>query len=92
MRLYVKMRDIDDVTLDGQKEFIRKYIEEYCNFGRCGVEIDKFIEHTIDGPGLKSKNFIVGTCEVSEDADFERIELKMKLFNVHQYFVIFAIL
>lgn len=92
MRLYFKMRDIENVDDEGQKEFIRKYIEDYCHFGRCGVEIDSFIDHRVSEPGLKGKHFVVGSYQVRKDADFDRIQLKIKLFDVHRYFVIFAIL
>jgi hypothetical protein len=92
MRLYFKIRDIENLDLSAQKAFIKRYVEDVCHLERCGVEIETFIEHYVESAPLKSRNFIVGSYQVRQDADFPRIELKMKLFNVHDYFVIFAIL
>jgi len=91
MRLYFKMRDIENVDIEEQKKFIHRYVTDYCHFENCGVEVESFIEHTIEDSLFRSRSFVVGSYLVKEDADFERIQLKMRLFNVHSHFVIFML-
>ena len=91
MRLYFKMRNIEHLGLDEQKAFIKKYVEDYCHLQQCGVETQTFIEHEIEESPLKIRNFMIGSYKVKEDADFARIELKMKLFNVQEHFIVFVL-
>ena len=94
MYLFLKMREIKEFDLKDQEEFITKYIFTYCELDKDGI---KFLDFSIHDPNYSEKLdpdkklYAVARCSIELNANFEKIESKIKLFNLHEYFNLFCV-
>lgn len=92
MKLYFKIRDVRGLDIPSQKELIQKYVTGYCHLEKYGIDLINFVDHEVEESSLRSKKFVIGAYEVGDNANFDQIELKMKLYDVHNHFIIFMLL
>jgi hypothetical protein len=85
------MRNPEDLTSEEQEAFIEKYVTTRCHFEKYGFKFENFIEHKTVESKTAGQLFVIGMYDVDPEADFDKIEKKIKLYNLHQYFVIFAL-
>lgn len=90
MRLYFKIRNLQNLDLEGQKDVIKKYISQYCSFEKFGaVFVDFIIKDDIHNENVIPH--VIGYYDVGPKADFEKIEAKINIYNLHEHFIILAI-
>ena len=86
------MRKIDGLDLQAQKEYLEKYLDTFCNFKKIGVNLDDYLEHSIQVDEKTNDIYLVSKYSVSDKADFSALEFKIKIHNLHKQFLIFAVI
>lgn len=92
MFLFFKMRSVDGLDIQAQKAYLEKYLDTFCNFKKIGVNLDDYIEHTIQVDENTNEMYLVSKYSVSDNADFAALEFKIKIHNLHKQFLIFAVI
>lgn len=92
MFLFFKMRSIAGMDVQAQKEYLEKYLETFCNFKKIGVNLDEYVEHSIQIDENTKDLYLVSKYRVSDTADFSALEFKIKIHNLHKQFLIFAVI
>lgn len=75
-----------------QQEFILKYVSKLSRLEKYGLVFERFSEHEYFQTKTKSIKVVTGCYFVRDNADFTNIEKQLKIFNLHEYFVILALI
>jgi hypothetical protein len=89
MHLYFKIRNIDNLSLDNQKELITDYVAQRAGFLKYGAKLKGFIVNESVGNPFTPPH-VIAHFYLPPEADFTKIQNKITVYALHDAFIILA--
>ena len=92
MKIFFKLKNIDNLEYEDQVKIIKKYVLKYCKFQDGEIADANFIRHILQKNIRISKDYAVGCYLLSEITTRDQVDERLENPFLYEHFDIFVLL
>ena len=92
MKIFFKLKNIENLEYDDQIKIIKKYIAKYCKFQEDEVLTIRFVRHTQQKNVSNINEYALGCYFMSEKVSSDAINTRLENPTLYEYFDVFTLI